>query len=272
MKTTIFQSVFCILVVATTVLSSCNKEEPIVSGLVSGTVSVKSGQMNVPGTPLSGVKLYLYNPDFKADTVNYENNTKAKIDSTETLSNGSFSIDQIQKGNYAILPALNYANQRFVLADNSDSLRFTVNDVKKDFKVNFLVTPIENSSNEFCMRFVHKNSPPFIKITFRRTHYEWFGPNYRMYPGEEINTWNRWHQKTGNTEHCFVYGGGFWPIDLLTNEFTVSFIGAQDDFWLIIYKDVFDARCEWPVGSTPAYSTFEVDWEAKTFKWIKNSY
>ena len=99
---------------------------------------------------------------------------------------------------------------------------------------------------------------------------QWFRLDLTVYQGEEINTLNRWQQKTGNTEHCFVYGGGVFPIDLITNEFLVSFEGAQEEFWTT--KRVFDARCDWLVGCTPAYSTFEVDWEAKTFKWIKNSY
>ena len=258
MKTTIFQSVFCILVFATTVLSSCQKEVMTTTGSVSG--QILSGTGNGIGNPVPGVKLYLWNLSIKLDTVNYKNNLKAIADSTVTDNTGKYAIINIPEGKWGISPVFDQTDSKVNLDTSGDSVIFSIPGKKKDYNVNFLMSHPHNGVGTFHIRFIVKN-PRYLYFESIRTTY--YPVTFILY--SPIYTYQYFYEgQYKYIDISFEYGS-FW--DGISNIFSFKFY----------YPDASPAILKLVVGwnftlsTCPANSTFEVDLDAKTWKWVKNS-
>ena len=102
----IFQGCIITLTFLLIVITGC-KNSPVspVSGLstVSGTIMLNDKPTRKK-LPLSGIKVYLININFKVDTVNYKNNSAAFVDSAVTDSTGKYTLANIKAGKYAVIP------------------------------------------------------------------------------------------------------------------------------------------------------------------------
>ena len=251
MKTTIFQSVFCILVIATTVLSSCQKEVMTTTGSVSG--QILSGTGNGIGNPVPGVKLYLWNLSIKLDTVNYKNNLKAIADSTVTDNTGKYAITNIPEGKWGISPVFDQTDSKVNLDTSGDSVIFSIPGKKKDYNVNFLMSPPHNDGETFHIRFIVKNFSGILFVEWYRTKWEFF-PILLKLPDYGCTSSSKQY-----IDFSFNYGS--WLTNI-TNEFSFKF----SEYGLKLV-----ATLNFPITGCPANSTFDVDIEAKTCKWVKNS-
>ena len=247
MKTTIFQFVFCILVIATTVLSSCQKEVMTTTGSVSG--QILSGTGDGIGNPVPGVKLYLWNLSIKPDTVNYKNYLKAIADSTVTDNTGKYAITNIPEGKWGISPVFDQTDSKMNLNTSGDSVIFSIPGKKKDYNVNFLMSPPHNDGGTFHIRFIVKNNyNGNLSVTLSRTQFF----------GNPVVTYEFCGSKK-SIDFSFIYGALFG----LTNEFSFSFYESTISLLVVSWN--------FTLSSCPANSTFEVDLDAKTWKWVKNS-
>jgi hypothetical protein len=138
MKTTIFQPVVCILVIAATFLYSCKKEYQIVSGFVSGTVKVYDPSTPLVKYPVSGIKVYLGNADFNAYWVNSDNNKAAIIDSVLTDTYGKYQFAELTEGNYSVVPVTGSVQYLFVLEDAAIPQTIAINNNTSGYTVNFM--------------------------------------------------------------------------------------------------------------------------------------
>jgi hypothetical protein len=251
MKTTIFQSVFCILVIATTVLSSCKKEDQIVSGTVSGTVKVYDPSAPLVKNPVSGIKVYLIKSDYKADTVNFDKNMAAILDSVLTDSNGKYQFANLTLGNYAVVPVQDAVRYQFEFEDSSTPKTFPINNASSSLSVNFKasIPSFTNSDNTFEMYVKVSGIPTrgFFKIKRQRLI-------LAMIPHFDSVLGDYW----SSFKIVEVYGSYIF-VDLITNNFLIEAYDGSEyvaSFWIT-----------WPdISNTPKNSTWELNWTAKTIK------
>jgi hypothetical protein len=122
----------CVLIV----LSGC-KNNPVTpvsgSSTVSGTVMLNNPNTNT-NTPLTGIKLYLVNINFKVDTVNFANNQAAFVDSSVSDSNGKYTMSNLKAGNYAVVPSGRSGDYQFTVAPGSGSDTLNINSTENLFR------------------------------------------------------------------------------------------------------------------------------------------
>ncbi len=151
-------AVFTCLILLTYGCNQENSVEPIL-GTVSGTVAFTHELYGI-NSPLAGITVYLINNDFVVDSVNYENNKAAIVDSAVTDSSGKYKIANIKSGSYSVVPVINHENNRLYLASGSDVNPFSINSEKQNYKVDFSVYSTDNYDvSSITIRFINKNIP-----------------------------------------------------------------------------------------------------------------
>lgn len=250
MKTTIFQSVFCILVIATTVLSSCNKEELPVTGTVSGTLSAYDPTTPLVKTPVEGIKVYLINADYKFNTTTYAGNSAALIDSTLSDAKGNYRFTNIPLGRYNVCP-LPYSNgYRFETIPTVKIDPLQITESSPDHIINF-ASPLPNSentfSNEFQIKLVITGNNPVIASYYIQYRLGW-GIYWKE---DKHNIWNESTDRSFDT----VYGSWFW----WSNDFLFEFYNSNG-VWVRNYEIKQD------LGNTPKDATWRIDLKAQTIK------
>ena len=157
-------------------LAACQKEVLLVQGTVTGIVTNGTGI----GMPVPGMKMYLGNLNIKPDTLNPANNRRILADSCLTDSSGKYFFRSIPEGNWAVSPALNQSEITNITS-SGDSSAFSISDQKKDYNVNFRISPAQNDN--FQILFTYKKNGT-IKVKPRRTcfrYFKWHNFNLRSY-------------------------------------------------------------------------------------------
>ena len=261
MKTTIFQSVFCILVIATAVLSSCIKEELPVTGTVSGTLSAYDPTTPLVKTPVEGIKVYLINADYKFNTTTYAGNSAALIDSTLSDARGNYCFTNIPLGRYNVCP-ITYSNgYRFETIPTGKIDPLQITESSPDHIINF-ASPLPNSENtpqnQFKIRLWIKENNPVIASYFTRTRFTILG--YPVSDNEDA-----WGVGTKYTliqnylqDKIFedVYGTGIFG-NIWSNNFSFYFYNSNG-VCLGTYEIWQD------LGNTPPSAAWIIDLKAKT--------
>jgi hypothetical protein len=263
MKTTIFQSVFCILVIATTVLSSCNKEELPVTGSVTGVLSIYDPSVPLVKTPLEKVKIYLINADFKAEPTDPENFRKAILDSTLSDFAGRYSFSNLMLGNYAICPVTDSKNYAFTPLNATRTPVFELFSGNLLHVLNFSA-PIPNNENKitdptFSTIINITNKPVDAYYKIERQILVWL-----VFSRYEVIT--VLDNKSNEISFSALWGkiDGF---EIITNNFKIYGYNKDgsmyhDCFWIV-----------WPdFINTAGYSVWGIDWSAKTIKWYLRTF
>ncbi len=235
------------------------------TGSVAGkiTITVMTGDTY----PLSGVTVYLINADFKVDTVNYEGNKAAIIDSAVTDTSGKYSFDNVKEGNYNVVPLPGKFNYKFYLTSDSDPYSVSINDEKQQYSVNFATQDFAMADEgSLTLRFVSKNlssldSLDALHINIDRTQWWTFIPNNIFFNCFQSYAYN-FNQPI---DFCPQYG---WTclVYTLSNNFVFSF--AVDDYQgnrtYIYNSKTFSCSIDFGLSNCPELAVFEIDWSAGT--------
>lgn len=203
---------FCLLVSLAVISLNACKKDPI--GTISGTLTVYDPSTPLVKTPVDSIKMYLINMDFKMDTVNFEKNRAALIDSTYTDAAGKYTFTALPEGKYAIAAALTKQNYFFVPENADKDPYFSITAGVTDHEINF-TAPIPDSNNDaekFHMTINSVNRPASGYIIVKRQHWIlWVIPIYvksgkiegdsGLYEDEYQNLmtavgWNAWFLET----------------------------------------------------------------------------
>ena len=245
-------NLFFVIALTLTLLTSCKKEDIPVIGSVSGMVTEQSGSLQVAGTPLEGIKMYLINLDFKPDLINYSNNLKAIVDSTVTGKDGKYAINAIPKGSYGLTPSAESGNLRFTLAAPSDSARFLVNDKGEQYKINFNAKAPDNGAYHFELYIHNKNKPAGGFVTIRRQAM-FFTVIWAFSIVKSLTERN-----TSENIHLQETWGYYAFLYMFTNNYLIDTYGSNSQY-------ISSYWITWPdISSTPDASWWEIDWTAKT--------
>ena len=263
MKTTIFQSVFCILVIATAVLSSCIKEDLPVTGTISGTISAYDPTTPLVKTPVEGIKVYLINADYKFNTTTYAGNSAALIDSTLSDAKGNYRFTNIPLGRYNVFP-IPYSNgYRFktIPTGKIDPLQITESSL--DHNINF-ASPLPNNNNYEpgpykINLYIHGNEQKIASF-FERYRYAFFIipiPQFTMVNGvfqvQKFMLTGEWRQDFS----FYAEKAEWWCGE--TNSYLFKFYDSNGVWvgWYSINLDLVDPTHE---------TTWRIDLNARTVK------
>ena len=231
MKTTIFQSVFCILVIATAFLSSCNKEDTIISGSVSGELTLYDRAAPLVKKPAAGVKIYLLDFALLSDTVKNKTFRVALVDSVLTDSNGKYKIGNIPSGHYLVIPSPGESNYLFSLADDKIKNEFILSETALYHTVSFSAPLPGGENEEFKIYLTIKNfgvgSSYEITRKIIRKNYVYCPPYDQDY--QTI--------KTGNVSELVInFSFGLGTFGLIYDKFRVRYwkdsSSISEDFWI----------------------------------------
>ncbi len=269
MKTTIFQSVFCILVTATTVLSSCQKEDTIISGSVSGELTLFDRSAPLAKTPASGIKIYLIDNDFNFDQINLIGNQRAILDSTISNANGKYGFFNLPFGNYFVVPATNLEIYRFEPETNSNFNSILISQSKLNYTLNF-ISPLlanenidisDNKDSMFETSLILKNEDGTNFVTIRRQSFLAFIPAYSDVENKSTPTYYSTSDRVINFRKEKGIAFFVWlfpPIPfILTSNFLIETYNSKKQY-------IYSYWITWPDINAPATSTWEIDWTAKT--------
>ncbi len=256
-------------------LSGCknNPVTPISSlSTVSGTITLYD-QPTGRNIPLPGIKVYLININFKVDTVNYENNKAAFVDSAVTDSNGNYTIANIKAGNYAVTPSSEPGGYQFTIVAGSDVDSLTVSNSPKNYSINFTAPNVGTVSSVFTIRFISKNVPTLasgwnLAITLDRTVWIAFVPGFELF-GFKSSVFSP--ETAFQQPINFIYPYGWTCLFYtLSNQFEFRFMEVSlDAQFQNIYKNKWTTSYDLTLSNCPALAIFEVDWTAHTLKRIQ---
>lgn len=248
MKRILFPSLL-LLFLAT--VSGCifdsNDDKETEKGTVKGKVS-----MIITGEPLANVKVMLVNTDVKADTVHYENNRRAFIDSAFTNADGGYAIDNVPPGNYGVVPLWedSTAAYTFSPAQDSEFHKFSMDGetVTANFMAEKLSVPgADDQIFEISITLKNRKNDDFDTAFLHRRQWNLFFP-----------TWNSiGFYKIVNNQIHIIYNYGYTAV-----------IVTVDNYFLV-QGSSFEFEVGFSCLNTPAYSEFEYDCAAKTLTQIK---
>jgi hypothetical protein len=252
MKTNITR-VILLSAVVFTLFCQC-KEDDSITGTISGTITLETG------SALSGFQLYLIDYDFEADTLNFENNRAAFIDSTVSDALGAYRFTNIPKGNYAVVPLPGELQYRFSYAPISDENPVSVGNEKQEYTLNFTAQDMSMfDAGQFTIRLNIKNAPEGINCYIRqnRALYIVFIPNYEPWGSKSFKL-----PENSNVIDFTTYYGYTGIFVTMSNNFHFEFnqlnssIGGYDLLW--------EHYINLPLTGCPALNTYEVDWASQT--------
>jgi hypothetical protein len=247
------------------ILSSCkdNGVSPI-SGAVQGKIT---------GSSVSGIKIYLFNTLFKADTVNISNNRKALIDSTVTDGSGNYMFENLSEGKYGVVPVLSNSSLRINYDESSpNSYEFMITGTKRTSTVNFISTylPMDESNFQVIIKF--KN----FKALSSNWWYLSSGRRYVDYlyftllsPTDRVSWTGDYDASKQSITYSFPYGSTSSTC-IITNKIHFFFTEVSlDSAMKNVYNNSCDVEYDFTQTSCPAVSTFEYDWSVHTFNRIQ---
>ena len=252
MKTTIFQFVFCILVIATAFLSSCNKEDTIISGSVSGELTLYDRAAPLVKKPAAGVKIYLLDFDLLSGTVKNKTFRVALVDSVLTDSNGKYKIGNIPSGHYLVIPSPGESNYLFSLADDKIENEFILSETALYHTVSFSAPLPGGENSEWTIHLTIKNLSMGSFYEIKRQFYPYSAK--AKLPNEEYRYQTIKEKQSTVTVTDFSFDSGL--------------IGDYNKFCVRYWKDSSsgfqDFWIEMDVDDSPAESYWEIDIENKT--------
>lgn len=135
--------------------TACEKEESSKLWTISGNVVMQDALTPDITSPLEGINVYLLNAPFTMDSITNWFTKTDILDSTVTDANGLYTFNQIQVGNYTVMPTDISARYRFDWSESPDPISVLSDNTKKEFTMNF-TTPepiVENSGGDFEFEF-----------------------------------------------------------------------------------------------------------------------
>lgn len=256
MKTTNITSYAVILLTGLSVLNSCTKEP--LTGSVSGTLTAYDPFDPITQIPLKGIKVYLFDTEHETDTLTYDPDRKAVLDSAFTDASGNYLIENIPEGEYAVVPMPGSHGYAFSLANDSVTARFSINEESLSYSVNFRSPSLGSGFDEtpytIHVSIINRNEGGTIAL-FRKTLLA-----YDCYVYDNIE----YDDKTGSIDKA---ASEFDIIDLFGKR--NAFFWEKNEYKI----DAFDAggnlltSYEIQLGeSSPLVSRWQIDWTARTIK------
>jgi len=241
--------------VGLSVLNSCKKD--LITGSVSGTFTSFDEASPAIISPVEGIRIYLFNADFKVDTTDINKNMEAFVGSAITGSDGRYRISNIPVGHYFVLPAPDEKNYLFKPEKDSASVAFTIIEDSLDQVVNF-VSPLPVTSGEEENYTIHlsiKNRSDYgsVKI-WRQTLYLDYYPLYTMALADV--------QYASDIDLTGAYGRKYFGV-VTTNNYLIDTYNAGG--WYL-----YSYWITWPdIANMPSSSDWVIDWSAQTIKRTK---
>jgi hypothetical protein len=218
---------------------ACNKEDTIISGSVSGELTLYDRAAPLVKKPAAGVKIYLLDFALLADTVKNKTFRVALVDSVLTDSNGKYKIGNIPSGHYLVIPSLGETDYLFSLADDKIKNEFILSETALYHTVSFSA-PLPGGENGIGWCTIYLTIKNFSVGSFYeiKRKIEPFSNSERYYRTIKIK------QSTGNvlelvTDFSFEPGYG-----IIYNEFRVRYwkdsSSAFVDFWIDVKPAILD--------------------------------
>ena len=104
--------------------SSCQKNNVPDNWTITGTVFQVEEMVPEIQIPLEGIKIYLLDLDFSIDTVSGRYQQSDILDSVFTDTEGAYLFDQVNPGNYVVLPVDDSMLYQFDWSQSPDSIYF----------------------------------------------------------------------------------------------------------------------------------------------------
>jgi hypothetical protein len=264
MKTTIFQSVICILVIASTIITSCHKVDQIVTGSVSGTISLYDPSTPMVKIPAKGVKLCLIDHKIISDTVNNKDWRKAITDSVITGADGKYLLTKVVFGDYTLMPFPDSNNYRFESADKNKATHFTLDSRTSDYSLD-LMAPLSGGINgdliwlTIGLTINNGTGESFRYIIKRQTLQYIFVVPFIIPILTQIA--DKGPLSTDQFDSIYEPFGSYYLVGVKTNNFLIDFYYFATD------KLYYSAWITWPdISNTPVSSQWEINLKNKTVK------
>ena len=249
-----------------------NSTEPTLGG-VTGEIILKN-ELSGTNSPISGIKVYLIDKDFIVDTVNYENNKAAILDSAITDEKGVYTIGNIKNGNYAVTPIPGNGEYKFSHNTSSDSYLFSINEEKKNYSISFFSTdPSMFDAGKFTLNIINKNLPispyPFetwyFYVYWDRVEILVFipvgkGGEYTFFDGPVTDQDPPYVATPVVLQIPYGYSYIFYT---LTNNIRLEFQQLTDAQKTV---NKFEGYLNYNLGNVPPLITVEADWATNTMK------
>lgn len=244
-----------LMILGISLMTSC-KKDPI-TGSVSGVVTVYDPSSPLVKTSLEGIKLFLVNTDFEIDSVDYANNKAAIVDSALTGSDGKYLIAGIPEGNYAIVPIPDTIMYRFKLENDSDSVKFTINEESLGYSFNFTAAIPNANDDGFHIHLTFINRPNGGSVSIYRPVFLFnIIPTIRRLRIDNLLSF------IADEMTIDLHFGIFGYLYVVSNNFVIKAYDRYDNplhtYW--ITYDYFN---------TPVYSHWQIDWTAQTITRIE---
>jgi len=260
MKTITFHPIVFLLTIGLSIFTSCKKEP--VTGSVSGTLTAYNPFDPMTQMHLEGIKVFLFNTDNKTDTLTYDPNQTAIVDSVLSDENGNYLIDNIPEGNYAVLPAPGSHGYAFSPENDLVSVRFSINDESTSHTINFRSPALGSGFDEtpYTVHVSVINRPDGGFVTLHRFWLTALDINIYEFP---------------------YYDDRTHTINPSANEFDIIDLTAQPNgfYWVLNeYKiDAYDASGTFLISyqiklsnfTPPPFSRWQIDWTARTIQQVE---
>ena len=256
MRITTFNPFAVLLMIGLSVLNSCTKEP--ITGSVSGTLTAYDPLDPMTQIHLEGIKVFLFHTDDKTDTLTYDPNRTAIVDSVLSDENGNYLIDNIPEGNYAVLPAPGSHGYAFSPENDLVSVRFSINDESTSHTINFRSPALGSGFDEtpYTVHVSVINRPGGGSVTLDRlwlTALDWCIYEFPYYD-DRTQTIN----PSANEFDIIDLPGKYYGFYCVTNEYKIDAYDANGTF-LISYGIILG---DYP----PPFSRWQIDWTARTIQ------
>jgi hypothetical protein len=234
-------------------------------GTATGKIVLKN-EMGGTEIPIPGIMVCLINTDFILDSLNYENNKAAILDTAITDAKGIYTFSNIKNGNYAATPIPGNSGYKFFHNTSTDSYLFSINEGKKRYSISFFSNdPTIFDAGNITIRIIWKDVPIFPD----GDDYPHFGIiSRRVQRYGSVSTY------TNLNNSIFTYSRTLSPMDYqfshgysaefytLTNIFEFKFIHYSDGSSGNIMESM-SYKLSYDLGSVPSIVTLEIDWPQK---------
>ena len=223
---------------------ACKKNETPKLWTVSGEVQMQDAQSASIITPLAGIKVYLLKAPFTMDTLTRWFTKTDILDSVITDANGLYRYSQLQPGDYVVMATDTMAGYRFDWSKSPDPVGFTIENVQKEYTVNFTTPePIMENSESFIFSFNHSgdnNLFKYIKISQNcRVRFgcgSWWSEPCEWYwdqKGKDQNFYDLDYTFTKSSENDSIYTVPFSHPSFSISKNATTFIYEYDNVFQI---------------------------------------
>lgn len=154
-----------LILITILIFTACKKDESSNLWTISGEVRMQDAYTPAITSPLEGINVYLLKAPFTIDSATSFFTESDIMAITQTNIDGVYNFNQLQVGDYLIMPVDTIMNYQFDWSESPDSISLKSENTQKDYTVNFTTSQpiIENKTEFFEVTFFHSGDNSFLK-------------------------------------------------------------------------------------------------------------